>query len=98
MIRYLRLVWQNVFRQQRVNWELGEELQAYIEMQAAEKVRSGLTPGEARRRARHEIEGLEQVKQGVRDARTGAAIETVIQDLRYAFRTLARNSGFSSVI
>jgi putative ABC transport system permease protein len=98
MIRYLRLVWQNIIRQQRVNEELDEELGAYVEMQAAEKVRSGIALEEARRRARREIGGLEQVKQGVRDARTGAAMDTVIQDLRYAFRTLARNSGFSSVI
>ncbi len=98
MIRYLRFVWQNIFRQQRVNEELDEELHSYIEMQAAEKVRSGITPEEAYRRARHEIGGLEQVKQSVRDARAGAVIDTVIQDLRYAFRTLARNSGFSLVI
>jgi hypothetical protein len=97
MIRYLRFVWQNIFRQQRVNEELDEELSAYVEMVAAEKERAGIAPEEARRRARREIGGLEQVKQGVRDARAGAAMDTAIQDLRYA-RTLARNSGFSSVI
>ena len=98
MIRYLRFVWQNIFRQQRVNDEFEEELGAYVELQAAEKEQCGISPEEARRRARHEIGGLEQVRQGVRDARAGAAMETVIQDHRYAFRTLARNPGFSSII
>ena len=98
MIRYLRFVWQNIFKQQRVDEELDSELQAYVELQAAEKVRSGMAPEEAGRRAQGEVGGLEQVKQGVRDARAGAAMETVIQDLRYAIRTLARNTGFSTVI
>ena len=98
MIPYLRFVWQNIFRQQRVNDEFEEELGAYVELQAAEKERSGISPEEARRSARHETGGFEQVRQGVRDVRAGAAMETVIQDLRYAFRTLARNPGFSFVI
>jgi putative ABC transport system permease protein len=98
MIRYLRFVWQNIFKQQRVDDELDDELQAYVELQAAEKVRSGMTPQEARRKALGEVGGLEQLKQGVRDARAGAAMEIVTQDLRYAIRTLARNPGFSTVI
>ena len=41
---------------------------------------------------------MEQVKQTVRDGRTGTFMETLIQDLRFALRTLVRTSGFSTVI
>jgi len=41
--------------------------------------------------------GIEQVKESVRDVRAGASLETVMQDLRYAVRTLQRNRGFTAV-
>ena len=59
----------------------------------------GLVQEDALRDARRELgAGMEQIKQNVRDARTGAFMETLIQDLRFALRTLVRNSGFSTVI
>jgi len=41
--------------------------------------------------------GIEQVKESVRDVRAGASLETLLQDVRYAVRTLARNRGFAAV-
>jgi len=98
VIGYVRALWRNIFRRGNLNDELDEEVRGYLEMLAAEKVRWGLAPEQALREARREVGGVEQVKQSVRDIRTGASMETVMQDLRYAYRTLTRNLGFSCVV
>ena len=98
MIRYCRALWRNMRNREKLDEDLDQELRAYLEAVVAEKVRCGVVPEDAVRQARQELGGMEQVKQSVRDARTGASVETLIQDLGYAFRTLARNFGFSSVV
>ena len=75
--------------------ELGEELRAFVEHDAESKIRSGMTPAEARRAALIELGGAEQVKERVRDARAGAGWESTLRDIRYAIRVLVRARGFS---
>lgn len=98
MIARLRALWRNFFDRGTVNRDLDEEIRGYLEMLAAEKVRGGMTPDEALREARREFEGVEQVKQSVRDIRTGVSMDTMMQDLRYALRTLTHSAGFSAVV
>ena len=98
MIRYCRAFWRNLRHRQTLDKELDEELSAYVESIVADKVRRGISRDDAVWEARREIGGLEQVKEGVRDARTGASMEGLIQDLRYALRTLAGSFVFSSII
>ena len=49
--------------------ELREELRAFVEHDATTKIRSGMTPEDARRAALIELGGAEQVKERVREAR-----------------------------
>ena len=49
--------------------ELSEELRAFVEHDAESKIRSGMTPEDARRAALIELGGAEQVKEHVREAR-----------------------------
>jgi putative ABC transport system permease protein len=97
VVRYLTSLWRNLFCQERVDEELDEEIRSYLELVAAEKLRCGVPLEEALRSARRELGGLEQVKDNVRDTRIGAYMDTLIQDLRYAIRTLSRNPAFSAV-
>ena len=54
-------------------------------------------PAEARRRtALADMGGIEQVKEQVRSATTGAWFDTFRQDLRYAFRALQHSRGFTT--
>ena len=78
--------------------ELGEELRAFVEHDTESRIRSGTTPEDARRAALIELGGGEQVKEHVRDARTGVRLEGIVRDIRYAMRSLARSPGFSSSV
>jgi putative ABC transport system permease protein len=85
-----------LFRRRSMETELDEELRAHFEHEVEKHVRSGLPVGEARRRARLDFGGLDQVKEECRDARGVNLVETTIQDLFYSLRVLGRNPGFAA--
>ena len=87
----------NIFSKKRVERELDEEIHSYLELMAAEKQRSGMAPEDALRAARRDLGGFDQVKESVRDIRYGASIDALLQDVRYALRTLIKNRAFSTV-
>jgi putative ABC transport system permease protein len=91
----LRTLWRNLTRKQIVEDDLTQELHVYQTMLADEKLRAGIDPGAALRAARLEMEGLEQIKENVRDVRLGVAIETSFSELRQSLRGLGRNKNLS---
>ena len=82
MISRLRALWNNLFHRKQLDRDLDEELQAYVELVSAEKMREGVSLAEAYRDARRDTGGVEQVIQNVRDGRAGVWLDRLVQDVR----------------
>jgi predicted permease len=87
----------NLFRKQRVERELDDEVHAFVDMKTDENIAGGMSPADARRAALIECGGVEQVKESVREVRAGTLLEQCWQDVRYGLRMLRKNPGFSVV-
>jgi predicted permease len=85
----------SLFRKDKTELDLGEELQFHLLSQIDENVARGMNPQEARRAALHALGGVEQVKEECREARKMNLIENFVRDLRLGLRMLRRNPGFT---
>jgi putative ABC transport system permease protein len=84
-----------LFRKNGLEEELRAEVESHLELQIEENLRKGMTHEDAYRAALSSFGGVEQMKENYRDARGLPLIETLIQDLRYGGRMLARSPGFT---
>ncbi|HZI27299.1 MAG TPA: ABC transporter permease [Gemmatimonadaceae bacterium] len=87
-----------LFRRDAMDHELEAELQFHLDKEADKHVRAGLSPDEARRRARASFGAREGVKDDTRDVRGLVALETLVQDVRYAARGLTARPVFTAGI
>ena len=90
---YLVRVW----RRRQSESDLDEEVRTFFDTQLERRVAQGQSPEEARRITALEMGTPDRVKEKVRDAWAGNAIETTLRDIRYALRVLRKNPGFATV-
>jgi len=84
-----------LLHQRETDQALDEEIQFHLDTKTDQYIEKGMTPEAARRAARIELGGVEQVKEQVRAVRTGAWLETFVQDVRFGLRLLRRSPVFS---
>ena len=89
--------WQRLLRRRKMEEQLEKELRFHLDQHANELIAKGHSSDEARRQARLALGGPEQVKENCRDARGTRWLEDLLQDFRYAVRTLRKQPSFAAV-
>lgn len=84
-------------RRNQLEIELDHELRYHFEREVEQKMRGGMSREEARRSTTLEFGGIEQIKELCRDARGTRWIDDLVHDLRFAWRLLLKNRGFTAV-
>jgi predicted permease len=97
LLRSLSVGFRSLFRKERVEKELDEELRGFLEMAAEEKIKEGMNRKDALCAVRLERGSLEVAKEVVRSAGWESFVRTCWQDLRFGFRTLRKNPGFTYI-
>jgi predicted permease len=77
---------------------LREEIEEHLALQTEENLRAGLSSIEARRQAMLKFGGVEAMKQDYRAERGLLLIENLLQDVRYAIRSLRRTPGLTAFV
>src|SRR5438552_9870229 len=77
---------------------LSEEIEEHLALQAAENLRAGLSPVEARRQAVLKFGAVEAMKEAYREQRGLPFLETLIQDTRHTLRRLRTSPAFTVTV
>src|SRR6266849_1217071 len=87
--------WQRLWKKKQLEERLDAELRFHFDHQVADNIRAGMSKEEARRNARLEFGSMDAVKEECRSARGTIWLESTLQDIRFALRTLRKSSAFT---
>ncbi len=87
--------WRRLRNRDRLERELDAELRYHFDREVDDNIRMGMSEREARRRARLDLGGEDQLKESCRDARGTRWVEDIGQDFRFAARLLLKDRWFT---
>ncbi len=89
--------WRNVFRSERLDGELENELQYHLAETIDRLVEDGMSEKEATREARQRLGNYSIQKERTRDMNISAWLDATRADLLYGLRQLRLNPGFTAI-
>ena len=95
--RNLKSGLQSLLSKPRVDRELNEELDSYLEASATHKQNSGIDPKNARRLAKIEIGSRNAVKHQIWSSRWESHFDNLLTDIHLGIRALLKSPGFTLV-
>ncbi len=90
MLTRVRLWLRSVLLRGRFERDMQEEMRAHLERAAARLEATGVPADEARTEATREFGNVGAIQEQARDARGGRGVETLLADVRHAFRHFRR--------
>jgi len=96
-MRQLRALWLRLLRGRRTQDAFETELESHVAMHTEDGVRAGLSPEEARRQALIRLGGAEQTRQVYRERSGLPWLESLLRDMRYSVRTLAKHPAVTAI-
>src|SRR5262245_22495308 len=95
LLSRIRSLWSGIFRRNKVESGIFDELQFHIQACADKLMEQGMSGEEAIRRARLEFGSAEKYKEEIRQARGLRLFDEIRGDLRYASRMLKKSPSFT---
>src|SRR5438046_679886 len=90
--------WRFILRRTHVEQELDEELQFHLDHKIEEGIARGLSPKQARYVALRAMDGVEQRKEEMRDMRRMHWLTDLMDDVKYAVRSLRRTPALTAFV
>jgi len=88
----------SLFRHDRLESDLSEELRFHLQNEIQKNIAAGISPTEARYAALRSFGGIDQVHEQCRGLRPRRFMEAFLRDVKYGLRTLRRDPGFTGVV
>jgi len=89
--------WSRFLHRKRSDAELQDEIEAYLAQETADNEARGMSPDEARRKARIKFGNTQKVREALWEQNSPQPLTGIVRDVKYAFRTLSRTPGFSII-